>query len=131
MPAPRGGVQLGFSLASAATGDPYDRDTDDLEAHTMKVSSSGAEPSALEVCLQEAASDATAETSSPRTHGAAAAREAAAGAVRDPAEGLLELDVWPGPAAEPHRLVSAAAARPAAAGGAAQAWAEHIFQPLL
>jgi len=100
----------------------------------MKVSPSAAEPSVLEAWLQEAASADAAQTSSPPTDGAAASREAAAqaGAPRDPAEGLLELDVWAGTAAQRHRLVSAAAALPcAAAGAAAQAWAEHIFQPLV
>jgi len=53
---------------------------------------------------------------------------------RDSAESLLDLNVWSsGPAAAHQLLTSAAAPRTdgTASAPAAQAWTDHIFQPLL
>jgi hypothetical protein len=105
----------------------------------MKVLGDSAQSSALNTWLREPEEAEARPAAAPidEVSRSAAPAEATADSTdkgRDTAESLLDLDVWNGTPAASQQLSTAAAAPQAAASGnanPAQAWAEHIFQPLL
>ena len=104
---------------------------DRAESARVKVSSSPSLASALEAWLQEpAAADPVAQAGRQAERNIAAP-ETAGGLGRDPAAGLLTLDVWGGLAAGSRALSSTAPAPRPAPLAAAAAWVEHIFEPLV
>ena len=97
----------------------------------MHVSSAPLQPSALDTWLHESEPQESA-ASIPVARGTAPAAvgQGAGGPARDSAEGLLDLDVWGNNPTAAQRLLTAAPAPDAAAPGATQLWATHIFTPL-
>lgn len=124
----RGGARhpLGFSPMSPC---PRQR----LSSGAMKISSDPGMVSALETWLRD-----TAEAEPPVAHGPVSETASPVSnnpltSPRDSVEGLLELDVWNGAPAGSRQLSTASTFQPRAAepAGLIQAWADHIFHPLV
>jgi hypothetical protein len=100
----------------------------------MKISSDPGLVSALETWLRDAVDVEVPQAHlSANSEAALLTSDGSVASPRDSAEGLLELDVW-NDAPGGSRLLTAAASfqpRTTEPAGVIQAWADHIFQPLV
>lgn len=100
----------------------------------MKISSDPGVISALETWLRDTV-DVQAPQAQLPAYGEAEllTSNSAVASSRDSAEGLLELNVWNGVPDRSRLLTSAVSFQPRATepAGVIQAWADHIFQPLV
>jgi hypothetical protein len=102
----------------------------------MKISSDPGMVSALETWLRDTVEvEGLAQESAGLANGEAASltSNSPVASSRDSAEGLLELNVWNGVPDGSRLLTAAASFQPHTTepAGVIQAWADHIFQPLV
>jgi hypothetical protein len=97
----------------------------------MKVSSTPAQPSALETWLHEADHQDAASKQATGLGAATAVSLHGTASSRDGAEGLLGLEIWDADPSAGRSLLPSVSAPDALTAGSAQLWATHIFAPLV